>query len=165
VSLPPGFGIRTLELKDIDAVVEIEREAFTTPWQAETFAGLMEREGVELIVMTAPPDERVVGYAVLWCVLDQGELANIAIAPEERGAGLGTHLLRHVLDVGGRRGVHRVFLEVRASNRSALELYGRFGFEEVGRRANYYERPREDALVLRAELDVPSDHREGDAPQ
>ena len=154
MSLPAGFRIRTLELKDIDAVVEIEREAFTTPWQPETFAGLMEREGVELIVMTAPPDERVVGYAVLWCVLDQGELANIAIAPEERGAGLGTHLLRHVLDVGGRRGVHRVFLEVRASNRRAISLYRSFAFVQDGLRKGYYpcKTGREDALLMSLEL-------------
>jgi ribosomal-protein-alanine N-acetyltransferase len=157
VSLPRDLRIRRLRETDIDEVVRIEREAFTTPWQAETFAGLMERDGVELTVMTKSDDE-VVGYAILWCVLDQGELANIAIAAGHRGAGLGAHLLRHVLDVARARGVARVFLEVRASNRAALGLYSRFGFDEVGRRKNYYERPREDALVLRADLDVSSGH-------
>ncbi len=162
VSPPHDVRIRELREADIEEVVRIEREAFTTPWQPATFAGLIERDGVELVVMTKS-GEAVVGYAVLWCVLDQGELANIAIAPAHRRTGLGTLLLRHVLDVARGRGVARVFLEVRASNRAALDLYARFGFQEVGRRKGYYEQPREDALVLRAELGVPSDHP-GDRP-
>jgi len=149
--LIPGGGLRIRALRsgDVDAVVEIEREAFTTPWQAETFVGLLERDGVELIVM-ADPDDTIVGYAVLWCILDQGELANIAITPARRGGGLGARLLAHVLEVARGRGVETVFLEVRASNQAALELYARFGFEEVGRRRDYYDHPREDALVMKA---------------
>ena len=145
-----GITIRPLEPRDIDAVVAIEREAFTTPWQPETFAGLLDRDAVELTVMV--DDETIVGYSVLWCILDQGELANIAILPPRRGAGLGARLLRHVLDIANGRGVERVFLEVRASNEAAHALYRRFGFVETGRRANYYEHPREDALVMVAQL-------------
>ena len=145
-----GITIRPLEPRDIDAVVAIEREAFTTPWQPETFAGLLDRDAVELTVMV--DDETIVGYSVLWCILDQGELANIAILPSRRGAGLGARLLRHVLDVATGRGVERVFLEVRASNEAAHALYRHFGFAETGRRANYYEHPREDALVMVAQL-------------
>lgn len=149
--LPAGIVVRPLVLEDIEAVVAIEREAFTTPWQPETFAGLIEREAVELTVMTDAAGD-VVGYSVLWCILDQGELANIAITPDRRGGGLGAYLLRHVLDVAAKRGVEKVFLEVRASNDAALGLYRRFGFVEAGRRANYYEQPREDALVMVAAL-------------
>lgn len=147
----PGITIRPLVAEDIDAVVAIEREAFTTPWQPETFAGLIERDAVELTVM-ADDAGTIVGYSVLWCILDQGELANIAITPDRRGGGLGAHLLEHVLGVAAEKGVEKVFLEVRASNEAALGLYRRFGFAEAGRRANYYEQPREDALVMVATL-------------
>jgi ribosomal-protein-alanine N-acetyltransferase len=146
-----GLRIRALRVGDVEAVVEIEREAFTTPWQAETFIGLLERDGVELIVM-ADAQDAIVGYAVLWCILDQGELANIAITPARRGGGLGFRLLAHVLEVARGRGVETVFLEVRASNQAALDLYAHFGFEEVGRRRGYYDHPREDALVMKAAL-------------
>ena len=149
--LPPGISIRPLVAEDIDAVVAIEREAFTTPWQPETFAGLIERDAVELTVM-ADDAGTIVGYSVLWCILDQGELANIAITPDWRGGGLGAHLLEHVLGVAAEKGVETVLLEVRASNEAALGLYRRFGFVEAGRRANYYEQPREDALVMVATL-------------
>ncbi len=145
--------LRRLRPEDVEQVVEIEREAFTTPWQADTFASLLDREGVELVVL-AEPDGTVVGYAVLWCILDQGELANIAIVPAGRSEGLGGRLLEHVMKLARGRGVDRVYLEVRASNRAAAALYARSGFVEVGRRKGYYDRPKEDALVMLARLDA-----------
>jgi [ribosomal protein S18]-alanine N-acetyltransferase len=137
--------------EDVQAVAGIEAEVFTSPWSAETFASLVDRPGLELLVLE---DERegVIGYAVLWCVLDQGELANVAVTPRLRGRGLGTHLLSCVLDVARERGIQTMFLEVRASNERALELYRRFGFSDVGRRKGYYDHPREDALIMAAKL-------------
>ena len=73
-----------MDRRDVNAVVAIEGDAFTTPWQADTFTGLLDRDGAELLVMT-DDDDAVVGYAILWCILDQGELANIAIVPARRG--------------------------------------------------------------------------------
>jgi ribosomal-protein-alanine N-acetyltransferase len=136
---------------DVEAVVAIETEAFTSPWSAETFTNLLDRPGLELLVLE---DERegVIGYAVLWCILDQGELANVAVTPRLRGRGLGTHLLARVLEVARARGVEMVFLEVRPSNERAVDLYRRFGFTEVGRRKAYYEHPKEDALIMSARL-------------
>jgi ribosomal-protein-alanine N-acetyltransferase len=136
-----------MQFDDIDAVVEIETEAFSSPWQKETFAGLIGRDGVELVVMT-DGTAGVIGYAVLWCVLDQGELANVALTPERRGVGLGAHLLRYLLSVATGRGVKKLFLEVRASNERALDLYHRFGFDDVGLRRGYYDNPKEDARVM-----------------
>ena len=151
VSLPPGIACRPLVASDIDAVFAIEAGAFTTPWQPETFEGLLGRDTVEMVVMTDQTSE-VIGYAVLWCILDQGELANLAIVPERRGAGLGSHLLRHVLDVAALRGVAKFFLEVRASNAAAIALYEGFGFTEIGVRRGYYDNPKEDALVMAVSL-------------
>jgi len=147
VTLPEGISVRPLAARDIEAVVAIETDAFTTPWQADTFAGLLDRESVELLVMTDASDA-VIGYSVLWCILEQGELANIAIIPERRGSGLGARLLDHVMEVARVRGVEKLFLEVRASNVAAIGLYERVGFEEVGLRRGYYEHPKEDARVM-----------------
>jgi ribosomal-protein-alanine N-acetyltransferase len=137
--------------EDVKAVAGIEADAFSSPWSAETFASLLERPGLELLVLE---DERegVIGYAVLWCILDQGELANVAVTPRLRGRGLGSHLLSRVFEVARERGIDTLFLEVRASNARALDLYRRFGFADVGRRKGYYERPREDALIMAARL-------------
>ena len=97
-------------------------------------------------------DDAIVGYAILWCILDQGELTNIAIVPARRGEGLGKALLLQVLGVARERGVQQLFLEVRASNEVAIDLYLRQGFEEVGVRRNYYGHPPEDAKVMLAAI-------------
>ncbi len=144
--------VRLMKSADVPSVAEIEREAFTTPWKAETFEGLIGRDGMELLVME-DPDGTVVGYAVLWCILDQGELANIAVRPEDRGRGLGAQLLREVLSACRERGVQSLYLEVRASNEAAIKLYGQFGFQDVGRRRDYYRNPTEDARIMEVVLD------------
>ena len=74
VTRPEEVTFRPLESRDIDAVVAIEAEAFTTPWRPDTFEGLIGRDSVELVVMT-DRDDVVLGYAVLWCIVEQGELA------------------------------------------------------------------------------------------
>ena len=144
--------VRPMEAGDVPAVVEIESEAFTTPWQAETFDGLIGRDGMELLVMESA-DGEVVGYAVLWCIMDQGELANLALRPDARGRGLGARLLAEVVAVCRDRGVTSLYLEVRASNQPAIDLYENFGFQDVGRRRAYYQSPREDARVMELVLD------------
>jgi len=141
-----------MRTSDVEVVVGIETEAFSSPWKSETFAGLLGRDTVELIVM-ADEKEGVIGYAVLWCILDQGELANVALTPGHRGVGLGSHLLRHVLRMAAERGVRKLFLEVRASNQQALDLYDRFHFVEVGLRRGYYNDPQEDARVMMVTLE------------
>jgi len=139
--------IRPMEVADIDRVASIASASFSSAWQASTFASLIARPGVEMWVLEHP-SEGVVGYSVLWCTLDHGELANIAVAAGHRGRGWGALLLERILDVGRAAGVVSVFLEVRASNHAAVHLYERFGFAQIGVRKRYYHDPREDALVM-----------------
>ena len=113
--------------------------------------GLIGRDGAELWVIEHSR-VGVIGYGVLWCLLDQGELANMAVAPEFLGQGLAVGLLDHLLEVASKRGVNSIYLEVRESNERAADLYIGFGFEEVGRRENYYDSPKEDARVMRIQL-------------
>lgn len=141
---------RRMTAADVEAVAELEHAAFSTPWQADTFRTLLERPGCEMHVVEL--DDEVVGYAVLWCIMDQGELANIAIREPLRGRGLAGHLLDTVIDVARKRGVRSLFLEVRVSNTAAAALYESRGFREIGRRRNYYDQPREDARVLEKQL-------------
>ncbi len=135
---------------DVEAVALLEAEAFSTPWRADTFRTLLERPGAEMLVLEV--DGVLAGYAVLWCILDQGELANIAIQEQRRGQRLGGILLDHVLAVARSRGVRSLFLEVRESNHAAAALYDSRGFIEIGRRKDYYDSPRENARVLEKRL-------------
>lgn len=147
----PTAVIRPMAAGDVERVVGIEHEAFTSPWKADTFRTLLDRTGAELWVLEEPT-EGVVAYAVVWCILDQGEIANIAVADGFRGRGHGTRLLQYVLGVARDRGVKSIYLEVRVSNEVAANLYRRFGFEEIGRRRDYYDSPKEDALIMVARL-------------
>ena len=139
--------LRDMTGADLDAVVAIEDEAYSVPWSESTFRGLLRRRDAEMIVATA--GEEVVGYAAFWCVIDQGELGNVAVSSTWRGFGLGARLVTEVILRAARRGVREVFLEVRPTNMVARRLYEQFGFAIVGRRRNYYQQPVEDALVLR----------------
>lgn len=145
-----GERIRSMVERDVERVVELETAAFGSPWEADTFRRLLGREGAELMVVEVRGE--VVGYAVLWCILDQGELANIAVDEAWRRRGIGARLLDRVLERAKERGVTDLFLEVRQSNMVARDLYRRRGFTSIGMRRNYYDSPREDACVLRIGL-------------
>ncbi|MGK7313567.1 MAG: ribosomal protein S18-alanine N-acetyltransferase [Candidatus Longimicrobiales bacterium M2_2A_002] len=148
----PGAGwtdivIRPMEPGDLDAVLAIERTSFAVPWTPSTFRSLLKRHGSGLWVAVA--GGRVAGYAVVWAVLDQAELGNVAVAAGHRRQGIASRLVDTVVEWLRERGVRELFLEVRESNEAAQRLYAAHGFERVGRRKGYYTRPREDALVLR----------------
>ena len=147
----PGILVRRMRDGDVERVAEIESFAFSTPWEATTFRLLLDRPGAVLLVLEVPPD-RVAGYAVLWCIQDQGELANIAVIPEFRNRQLGAYLLDRVLDEARDRTVESLYLEVRVSNFRARSMYASRGFEEIGVRRDYYEKPREDARILMKRL-------------
>ncbi|HEX6308904.1 MAG TPA: ribosomal protein S18-alanine N-acetyltransferase [Longimicrobiales bacterium] len=143
--------LRDMTSTDVPSVVAIERAAYTMPWTEATFRGLLRRRDAEMV--TADAGGTVVGYAAFWCVVDQGELGNVAVTTAWRGAGIGGRLVEEVLRRAARRGVREVFLEVRPTNTVARRLYEQLGFRPVGRRRNYYQRPVEDAIVLRRAVD------------
>ena len=135
---------------DLARVLEIERASYSVPWSETTFRGLLRRRDAEIVV--AEDDGDIIGHAVYWYVLDQGELGNVAVWPGARGRGIGALLVAEIVARAARAGVRELFLEVRPSNVWARRIYDGFGFVQVGRRRNYYQVPTEDALVLRRPL-------------
>ena len=100
----------------------------------------------------APGGGAIVGYVVALDAADEGEILNLAVAPGGRRHGLGRALVQSILEALTARGVRQVYLEVRESNAGARRLYEGLGFGEVARRARYYRRPVEDAVVLCAAI-------------
>jgi ribosomal-protein-alanine N-acetyltransferase len=143
--------IRPASPGDLTDVVEIERASFSDPWSFTAFRSVLGEERLNFHV--ALEQEKVVGYAVSWCVIDEAELANLAVAPGLRGKGIGATLLDRSMGDAYRSGCVVMHLEVRESNSRARTLYESRGFELVGRRKRYYRAPIEDALILRARLD------------
>lgn len=144
------LSLRPMTESDVSEVARIETTAFTTPWSEKTFRSLLHCSGVELWV--AEWDDELAAYAILWTVLDEGELANIAVRKDLRGRGIGSGLLCRILEVAEDSGVRNLYLEVRESNELAREMYSRRGFCEIGVRKGYYDGPYEDARVLKKSL-------------
>ena len=147
-----GVQIRPATAADIHDVVAMERVCYSDPWPASSFAALPTNDRVFFVVARAADSGKLQGFAIAWYVMDEGELANLAVAPDKRRRGIGQALLDAVTtDALGRR-TSELYLEVRESNSAARELYRAAGFEQVGRRKRYYRQPEEDALILRRTL-------------
>lgn len=144
-----GMVLGAATAADIPDVAALERACYADPWPPSAFASLPDNARVFFHVAREHARSSVAGYVIAWYVLDEGELANLAVAPEHRRRGLGTKLLDAMLSDAAARGVSDVCLEVRDSNAEARRLYGSRGFLEVGRRKGYYRNPLEDALILR----------------
>ena len=128
-------------------VAALEQVCFPAdPWSPETFLAALDSPSTA-ILLAQGEDGSILGYAVLSVVLDEGNLDNIAVAPEARRRGVADALLG-ALTGFGREHLAALMLEVRASNAPAIALYEKHGFVAVGRRKNYYSAPREDAVLM-----------------
>lgn len=145
-----AITIRSATDADLARVVEIERAGFSDPWSATAFRSALDQDRLHFHV--AIHDGEVVGYAISWCVVDEAELANLAVVPAMRGKGVGSALLAHTMADAVAAGCVVMHLEVRESNAAARALYASRGFGMVGRRTRYYRAPVEDALIMRARL-------------
>ncbi|MDN6858698.1 ribosomal protein S18-alanine N-acetyltransferase [Pseudomonas sp. CAN2814] len=141
---------RLMTEADLDAVLKIEYAAFSHPWTRGTFTDGL--KSYECWVMFEGSQQ--VGHGVIQLILDEAHLLNITVKPESQGRGLGLALLEHLMKRAHEKGGVECFLEVRASNGPAYRLYERYGFNEIGRRRDYYPAVggREDALVMACTL-------------
>ena len=135
----------------VDEVAELERICFSTPWSRNML--LEELDNALSAFLVALDDSgRVAGYAGLQVVLDEGYITNVAVRPDCRKQGIAGKLLQVFLDFAQGNRLAFLTLEVRASNYGAIALYGSRGFRSVGRRKNYYEHPKEDAIIMTKEF-------------
>jgi ribosomal-protein-alanine N-acetyltransferase len=160
VSPDETLTIRRCVPADLERVALIERVSFSDPWSFETFSAALALPHLRFLVAeevgrgggsggSAPS---LVGYVVALVVADEGEIADVAVAPAARRRGIARLLLERMTANVVEAGVRALYLEVRESNAAARALYHSLGFEQVGRRRGYYVNPSEDALLLRCEL-------------
>lgn len=132
----------------LEELEKLERLCFSQPWSRKMLAEELENQCAAFLVAQDGDTGKVVGYAGLLVVADEGYITNVAVFPEYRRRGVAAQLLSVFENFA--RGSHLAFLtlEVRPSNTAAIALYESFGFRQVGRRKNYYDLPKEDALIL-----------------
>ena len=136
----------------LDEVAELERICFTTPWSRNMLAEELDNY-LSAFLVALDDNDKVAGYAGLQAVLDEGYITNVAVRPDCRKQGVAGKLLQVFLDFAQANHLAFLTLEVRASNYPAIALYGSRGFRGVGRRKNYYEHPREDAIIMTREFE------------
>lgn len=130
----------------LDQIEAIEQACFSVPWTRAQLASQLDES--RHVFLAAVAQESVLGYVGMMYVLDEGYIANVAVAPDARRQGVGRALIAALLQRAAELDLAFVTLEVRASNAPAIALYSGFGFESVGRRKNYYDKPSEDALLM-----------------
>ncbi len=152
MSITPGVRLEYARLSEehLDAIMEIEKEAYPEPWTTGMFREEMRSKRSHFYV--ALVEGELVGYSGFWLVLDEAHITSLTVAKEERGAGYGREQLMHLFSQGEEKGVRAFTLEVRESNESARKLYESTGFHAVGLRKNYYATTGEDAIVMLKEV-------------
>ncbi len=138
--------IEPMTVDDISQVAEIERQIFSIPWSEKAFKDSMESDNTIYIV--AKEDNNVAGYAGMYLSFEEGNITNVAVNPLSRRKGIGEKIVRDILNRAYEKGVRDVFLEVRETNSAAISLYEKIGFKEEGIRKNFYEKPKENALIM-----------------
>jgi ribosomal-protein-alanine N-acetyltransferase len=140
-------SIRPATAADAATLRAIELASFSDPWTEEAFRSILAHP--QMRIRVAERDGAVVGFSIAWIVADEAELANLAVRPEARRAGIGAALLDELLAAVDAAGPGTIFLEVREGNEAAIALYMARGFATAGRRKSYYRAPVEDALIMR----------------
>ncbi len=139
------LAYQPMTLDDLTEVIAIERECFGGYWQRRVFEEEIKQHSQRLWILRT--EDAVVGYSGLWRVLEEAHLTTLAVAPAWRQKGLGEVLLWLALQRCYQDQAHWLILEVRPSNSTALHLYKKYSFVQIGRRKHYYP-DDEDALVL-----------------
>lgn len=138
--------IRKMTEEDVPYLAKIEEETFSMPWSPKDFLEMIKIDQVVYLVVVL--DNKIIGGAGIRNILGDGEITNVVIKKEYRGNGYSYKLLSSLIEEGRGLGATAFTLEVRESNEAAIGLYKKLGFETEGKRKGFYDRPKEDALIM-----------------
>lgn len=138
--------VQSIEEKDAADIAALERAIFPDPWSFDSILDTCSQRNT--ILLGAWMGEQMAGYVIVYYVLDEGEIARIAVDAPLRRQGVAGRLLRELETVCREKKIGRLMLEVRESNASALAFYKDYGFSKDGLRRDYYTNPKENALLM-----------------
>ncbi|MBT9174741.1 MAG: Ribosomal-protein-alanine acetyltransferase [candidate division WS2 bacterium] len=147
-----GFSLDAIEIKPmtvevLNEVLEIEKQSYPNPWSYYSFYSEITSNKISYYV-TSNYEGKIIGYAGMWVIIDEGHITNIAVASHWRRRGVGEKLLRHLIATCEKCNVKTITLEVREKNEPALSLYQKYGFEVKGVRKNHYPETAESSLIM-----------------
>lgn len=144
---PQSIVLREMHTDDLAAVCAIEQQVQYAPWSEKLFADGLNRHRCIVVVNQ---QQQIVGFSIVQFIVDEAHLLNIAVEPTQQKQGIGKILLDDVLMISQQQKASTIFLEVRASNQRAIQLYQMAGFNEIGLRKNYYPttQAKEHAVIM-----------------
>ena len=142
--------IRNMIKVDCERVAALEKRIFSQPWSEQGFADALSME--QNIFLVAEEAGEICGYLGMYQSLDEGEITNVAVAPEMRNTGIGWELMQVAIAKAKEQGILQIVLEVRVSNASAIHLYEKCGFLNCGVRKGFYDFPKEDAYIMQKHI-------------
>ena len=147
------YLIRKADIKDLEAIFQVEQKAYPIPWSRENLKQCLIKDYLNFVMIIKG---EVVGHMILQAVCDEIQLLNLCVRPENQRTGLGNRWMNYLVETGRKLEAKSIFLEVRASNLSAQNLYQKYDFTQIGIRKSYYSASnngREDAVVMSLNLD------------
>jgi len=156
MSATTGVEVRRLQLRDLNAIEDIERVSYPTPWSRSMFAGEIGKPTSLCLGAFDAETDRLVGYLIVSRYVDAWHVMNVAVAPEHRRQGIAGRLLCELFDRTDAEDRRGYTLEVRVSNSDAIALYEKLGFRSHGVRRGYYTDNREDALIMWRDPEPPA---------
>lgn len=142
------INFRTITNDDIDAACALEQASFSMPWPRSAFEEIVTKKDADYYLAEDLDTGKLAGGLVLFHILDEGDIMNVAVDSEYRGRGIATELLKYAIAQGEAEGIIDFTLEVRVSNAPAIRVYEKNGFESVGIRPGFYTHPKEDGMVM-----------------
>jgi ribosomal-protein-alanine N-acetyltransferase len=135
-----------MQLSDANEIARLEEEAFSDAWTEKGILDTFHQQ--QAFVVVGEMDDKVVGYCIMYYVLDEGEIARIAVDDNCKRQGVGRAILNQVECICKEKEITRILLDVRESNGAARAFYRNYGFVEDGIRKNFYEMPKEHAVLM-----------------
>ena len=137
--------------EDVQYIAEIEAKTFSDAWTEKSVQDTFGQK--QAFITVAENEGKVVGYCIIYYVMDEAEIARIAISEDVRRQGVGNGLLHYTCECCREKQIERLLLDVRESNEGAIAFYQKYGFQTDGMRKHFYEMPKENAVLMSMSLD------------
>lgn len=153
------LDIRRAQQEDLLGLAVLEKEIFSDAWSEKSLLETWNQKNAEIFIANNAQKEevkdrcRIAGYVIFYYVLDEGEIARIAVSPDMRRCSAATQIFQFLKEFCKKKEIKKIMLEVRESNEPARAFYKKCGFTEDGIRKNYYENPKENAVLMSIILD------------
>lgn len=144
-----NISVKPSTIDDFEEIAALEAACFSAPWSRDDILRAVTNPA---FVCVSASSGGLLGYGMMYAAVQEADIVNIAVSPAARRLGIGQAIMESLMAEATEKGCLEMYLEVRESNTPARALYEKLGFETIGKRKNYYKKPTEDAILMKASL-------------